>query len=30
VIIDEIKKGYLRGDRILRPSIVVVAKNSKK
>ena len=29
-IIDEIKKGYLIEDRILRPSIVVVAKNPKK
>ena len=30
IIIDEIKKGYLIEDRILRPSIVVVAKNTKK
>ena len=30
IIIQEIKKGYLINDRILRPSLVMVAKNKNK
>ena len=29
IVIEEIKKGYLVNDRILRPSLVMVAKNKK-
>ncbi len=30
IVVDEIRKGYMIGDKLLRPSLVVVSKNNKK